>query len=467
MKNIGQTLIVCLILLSILSIPVHAKETQSNGQPFEEIWSEIGNLGNFTHEFRDEVMNKLNEISAKISAIDTSLEPEVKNQITDIHDNINDPDNGLVSISHKIDNIKVENVSLKPDTQAQIDDIQNKLNNPAFGLEETKQEVAIIETEIFNSTHGLTALRTAIDNIALSGIGGQNCPEGSVVTGVDGNGNLICKVLKKEPELPIITFPDIADNMVEIEISGIQTSNDVYMVIGPGLEIEIIEGFAYNKPYDLPGLSMEFPIVMEYSGADVTTFQQWYDDFQSSGHRRDMSMIVKKADGNEAFRWNAYEVIPVEILPGTDGRTRIVLNLLGPNDNPPDNILRIERDGGTPQPIPGGNNPETDKRVEISGVDFGNPWYPGVEVDATNRTIILTIDYLEGGGTGWNWIKNVATGYDPTKRDLSIIDEENGAETGRMNYFGVFPYRYQQYNMGLDIKSKERIWIRYDFREIG
>lgn len=465
MKNTGQISIILLVLLSILSIPVLAKETQSNGEPFKEIWDELGNVANATQEFRNEVMNKLNEISAKISAIDTSLDT-VKNQITGIHDNINDPDSGLIALSNKIDNIDTEGVSLKNDTKAQIDDIQNKLNNPTFGLEETKHEVSIIETETFNSTHGLRALRSAIDNISLSGISGQSCPEGSFVTGVDKNGSVICKAIKQGAELPIITFPDIADNRVNIEIEGVGIFNNIYLVTGPGLEIEIIKGFLNEKPFDNPGLSMEFPIVMEYSGADVTTFQQWYDDFQISGQRRSMSMIVKSLDGNEAFRWNAFEVIPVAILPGTDGRTRIILNLLGPDDHPPDNILRIERDGGTPQPLPGGNNPETDKKVEIEGVDFGANWYPAVEVDETNRTIILTIDYLEGGGRGWNWVKNVAKGTDH-KRSMSIIDEVNGVETGRMNYFEVFPYRYQQYNMGLDIKSKERIWIRYGYREIG
>jgi len=46
-----------------------------------------------------------------------------------------------------------------------INQIITLLLNPNFGLEEIKTEVAIIETEVLDTDHGLVAIKTAVDNI--------------------------------------------------------------------------------------------------------------------------------------------------------------------------------------------------------------------------------------------------------------------------------------------------------------
>ena len=89
-----------------------------------------------------------------------------------------------------------------------------------------------------------------------------------------------------------------------------------------------------------------------------------------------------------------------------------------------------------------------------------------VEVDAANRTVTLTCDYIEGGEC-YSWIFNAATGMDH-KRAMSIIQEANGMETSRTNYFEVFPIAFHHFTgFGRPEKVKLRILIAYGYSEEG
>jgi len=82
------------------------------------------------------------------------------------------------------------------------------------------------------------------------------------------------------------------------------------------------------------------------------------------------------------------------------------------------------------------------------------------------RTITLTFDYIEAGGS-FDWTRETAMGNDH-KRNMSIIHEENGVEIFRTNYFETFPIIYQQFTGFAQVeKVKVRLVISYDFSELG
>ena len=82
-------------------------------------------------------------------------------------------------------------------------------------------------------------------------------------------------------------------------------------------------------------------------------------------------------------------------------------------------------------------------------------------MDTTNRTITLTFDYTEAGQM-YQWVRDIAIGTG-SKRAMSIIQEVNGSEVSRRNYYEVFPIWYQQTTgFGQIEKLKEKVVLSYD-----
>ncbi len=258
-------------------------------------------------------------------------------------------------------------------------------------------------------------------------------------------------------------FPDVIDNTVEFEISGIFGGNGekVVMVNGPGLQIQRVIGFQGTNHNDQPGPNMEFPIVFEYSGPQTNNLQNWFNLLQTVPDYRSGSIIVRDLGGTERTRWNFYEMALTQIEPGLNGRKRYTLQ----HTYPPDNYSGYYRDGSDFPSNPS-KNPATDTDLlEIEGVLQGG--YPVIQVNTNDRTITLTFDYTEAGAM-YTWVRDIAegTGY---KRAMSIIRENgNGVEIGRRNYFGIFPISYQQTTgFGQIEKIKEKIVLSYDLDEPG
>ncbi len=252
-----------------------------------------------------------------------------------------------------------------------------------------------------------------------------------------------------------VLFPDVIDNTVTIQIDGVFTEDRVVMVNGPGLQIERILGFNGADHNDNPGPNMEFPLVFEYGGPQTNDLQTWYEQNQTAPDLKGMSVIVKDLGGAERARWNLYEMALTQIDPGAGARKRYTLrHALAPN-----NHFHYERE---PSAFPDNSsrNPATDgPRVLISGLTLGP--YPAVALDTTNRTITLTFDYTEAGNI-CKWVEDTASGLE-TKQDLSIIQEVNGTEVSRRNYFEVFPIWYQQTTgFGQIEKLKEKVVISYN-----
>jgi len=257
-----------------------------------------------------------------------------------------------------------------------------------------------------------------------------------------------------------LNFPDILNNLVTLEISGI-IDTEVVMISGMGLEIERIPGFSGGNPSDQPGFSMEYPIIFETtSQPDADAIINWFTSFP--GATKSGSVIIKDLAGVETSRWNFFEYTMATNKPGVDGRTRFTLvHTLIPN-----NVLGWVWDGVNGSEL--SFNPATDKLVEIAGE--GPPFfYPQVELDEVNRTITLTYDYNEGGDL-YNWVKETIQGIG-AKRSSSIIETTNGdptTEISRINYFECFPIKFEQfYGFGLNTKLKTRIVISYDYWQVG
>lgn len=65
----------------------------------------------------------------------------------------------------------------------------------------------------------------------------------------------------------------------------------------------------------------------------------------------------------------------------------------------------------------------------------------------------------------YQWVRDIAAGLG-SRRDMSIIQEVNGSEVSRRNYYEVFPIWYQQTTgFGQIEKLKEKVVLSYDFDE--
>ena len=254
-------------------------------------------------------------------------------------------------------------------------------------------------------------------------------------------------------------FPDTSNNTVLLEIDGVFQGN-VVITGGPGFQIERIPGFLPDGRHsDSPGLNVEFPLIFEYAGDDAPALQQFHDSDPAVEGNRAASVVVKALSGMEVFRWNIFELRLTHIEPASEGRKRYTLEVQAP----PDNIVWVQSGTGD-FPVQSSNNLATDTRIEVEGIQLGP--YPVVEVDTTNRTVTLTFDYIEGGES-WGWAYTTAQGLDHN-RNMSIIQETNGMETSRTNYYEVFPILFQHVTgFGQPEKVKLRLVIAYGWAELG
>ena len=256
-----------------------------------------------------------------------------------------------------------------------------------------------------------------------------------------------------------IQSPSEINNSVTIEINGVGTFNGI-IIAGPGIVIEQISGFdARGFPDNKPGVSKELPLIFEYQGPVANQLQNLHDKYMRGDSKalRNISVVVKNLRGEEQFRWNLEMRSLANIEPGSKGRKRYTFKHVGK----PNNFVEIDRDpGGFPNEK--SFNPATDKLIEIDGIGI---FYAPVEIDDKNRTITITLDYIESGEI-WQWVKETARGRD-TRKALSIADwEPDKGEKNRVIYLNCFPIRYRQFTgFAQSNKAKERVIISYSKRE--
>ncbi len=268
-------------------------------------------------------------------------------------------------------------------------------------------------------------------------------------------------------------LPDVLTNTVDIEIDGVGSGFiPVVIVAGPAAETEIIESYWVDgRIRHLPGLSQETLFVFEYSGIEEAALRALHDDYLLGPDLRSLravSIIVRDLAGAEVFRWNLFEYGLIAINPGSEGRNRYTFReTLTPN-----NSLQFEMAGSDFGNNTGdngradSNNPATDKRVEIDGIDTGS--YPAVEVDEVAHTITLTFDWVEGCCI-YEWYRQIVAGW-PEFKNMSIIEDaipgDPSSEISRRNYYQSWPFKYENFTgFGQDHKMKARIVISFDWAE--
>jgi len=255
------------------------------------------------------------------------------------------------------------------------------------------------------------------------------------------------------------TSPVYQDNIVDFEIEGIFVNNPVLMISGLGYDIERIRQFdSLGRETFEPGFSQEHDFVIETDGDDANNLIAYFDDPNTD--KRSMSVIIKAADGlTIAARIDLFEFSHFSYVPSIEGRTRFTFVQSIPPQTPSYNIQLFD-------PFLGEDsfNPNTDTKIEIVGV-ISN-FYPQVIVNSVKKTLTLTYDSNEGNGL-FAWTKNLVQG-NPDKRSMSVIQEENGIETSRKNYFETFPILWEIYEgFALDTKLKGRVVLSYDREEDG
>ena len=250
-----------------------------------------------------------------------------------------------------------------------------------------------------------------------------------------------------------------SDNLVSIEIDGVNIINKVYVISGTGLDIErVASGFINGIQHYVPGPNMEHDFVIETSGADATTLKSYFD---GGSDNSSMTVIVRELDGTETFRINLFSFSHFGYVDVGNGITRFTFV----QSQPVGTSLQVVLDPGNPFGNTISDNPLTDTLIEISGVTSG-PFYPEVEVDNTNNFVTLSYDITEGFGLA-SWVRFMAQGLAPNQT-MSVIQQDSGGnETSRTNFYEVFPVSWEIYNgFGLHNKIKARIVLSFDFSEI-
>jgi len=262
-------------------------------------------------------------------------------------------------------------------------------------------------------------------------------------------------------------FPDVLNNLATLEVEGVVLTEDVVIIHGPGVDIEVIPGFfpdGTGRPWDLPGVGAEHPFIIETDDEDnVANLTTFFDAYTvGSATIKSMSLIVDYGHGAEFSRINFFEYTPDFYEAGVDGRTRFHWR----QSEIPNNILRWEL-GGTDMFLDSGSfNPTTDKMVEIAGVSGAN-FFPEVVDNPENRTLTFTFPHQEGMGI-MDWVTaTVLTADQNGLKSISVIDWNGSAETGRTNYFETFPMKFEMSGYGLNTKLVGKVVVKYNWSEPG
>jgi len=251
-----------------------------------------------------------------------------------------------------------------------------------------------------------------------------------------------------------LRFPDILDNMGILEVNGIG-SNHVVVLNGPGYDVEAIEKYnEWGERDDLPGRSMENPIIFEADNTNqtwLTDMESWFNE--SDPAPKDLAVIIPDVGGVESIRWNCTSFIPGGYEPGVDNRTRFTLI----NSQLPDIILEINLQ----EPDPFGSECSMNLENDPDDIYFDGQKYgcPSLEVDTAGQVMTLTWDFEEASGI-WTYFSQYFQGYD-TKFQV-IASWLIGLGVKHSTFDGCFPLHFQHLTgFGLDKKAVLQVKIWY------
>ncbi|NOY36427.1 MAG: hypothetical protein GXO83_02530, partial [Chlorobi bacterium] len=257
-----------------------------------------------------------------------------------------------------------------------------------------------------------------------------------------------------------LAFPDIVDNYTSINIGNIGSSNAV-ILHGPGYDIERIESYNLaGERDDLPGLSMEHPIIFEVDNSNpafLNSLISWFDE--SNPAPDSVTIIIKNNGGEESIHWNSYNFRPDGYVQGVDDRIRFTLVNASLPDHLADHTL-----AGDPFGTQASINPETDKGEIL--FDGEKLQYPAFSEDTASHFITLTWDFIEAHNV-WPYFLKYVVGYDHKFQVIVAFVNDHGGVT-QWTYDGCFPVKMEQTTgFGLDLKTKISVKIWYVRKRIA
>jgi hypothetical protein len=262
-------------------------------------------------------------------------------------------------------------------------------------------------------------------------------------------------------------IPEALKNTTTVEINSIDFAGEtVHIVKGPGAVTERLDGLVgKGTPVFLPGFTRETDFAFSYRGVAESSLQSLHEAYllgPDLWQLADMSIIVRDLAGTEVYRLTLLQWGLASISGGPKGSLK---RYTFEKPGFPDANLAMFADGDFGQSTMGlglleSRNLATDRRVEIGSVVTGA--YPAVVIDTRAKSVMLTYDWVEGCCL-LDWYTDTVEGIG-VKTEISVIEESaEGAETSRLNFFGVFPYRYESLTgFGLKYRMKARIWLSYD-----
>ncbi|MBN2268968.1 MAG: hypothetical protein JXN61_00040 [Sedimentisphaerales bacterium] len=265
-------------------------------------------------------------------------------------------------------------------------------------------------------------------------------------------------------------FPDVLYNTASLwinwPVTGCGWTCPGLILLGAGVDIDRIEGFDPQSNHaDNPGFAMEHPFIFEVDPADADHLENCIA-IDYSGGPVTCAFIVPFLSGEAYLYVNVWNNVFTDETPGTDGRIRFTFSCL----HAPDTTLTInmlDPNGFQPGDFgsTGAYDPETDRKVEIDGID--GQFYPEVLVDTTERTLTFTYSSNEGAGI-YYWVKAVVEGTND-QREISVIRlGAEGEELERDNYSGCFPLQYEILDgFGLDTTLRARVVVSYNIHQPG
>lgn len=250
--------------------------------------------------------------------------------------------------------------------------------------------------------------------------------------------------------MDIDVIPPQHDYECTLELEGIAFDENIPIKVinGPGILIERLIG---GPGTYTPGTASMKVFSIETSGSNADSLKLWADEFDRP---RSASLIIKNLYGDETYRWNLLELVPLHYETDSDNYTQFHFT-----------VETIYEDG-LPAELPVNYNEQTDKGVEISGV---TQMAAEVREDDSHNTLTIDFGYETGLYGLYNWIAQLADGlYEP--KSMSVITYGPGGyqedEISRRNYYQVFPLRFEQIDgFSTDVKGRFRVVLSFDWAE--
>lgn len=201
----------------------------------------------------EEIKKEIQDIECKLDSPEFGL-AEIKKEIQDIECKLDNPNYGLAEIKREISEIegKLDNPDIGlGEIKKEVQDIECKLDSPEFGLAEIKKEIEDIEEKLDSSDFGLEEIKREIKEIEEK-LDGIIPPTGNILTTgpvvADNSVNsIVAKVLNNSDETVTVTVnlydigtcPDAKELVQSFELTIESKCSKAVVLQKPATEWEV------------------------------------------------------------------------------------------------------------------------------------------------------------------------------------------------------------------------------------